>query len=53
MVGGQHLHVERAGGEFLHRLLGAGHAGGPVHVAIRAGHVVHHTYPDDGTDLGA
>ena len=53
MIGGQHVDVERAGGELLHRLFRADHAGRAVDVAIGAGHVVHHTDADHRLRLGA
>jgi hypothetical protein len=52
MIGGQHVHVERAGGELLHRLFRTDHAGRAVDVAIGAGHVVHHTDADHRPRLG-
>jgi len=52
VIGGQNIHVETAGGEFLYCLSGAGDAGGAVDVAIRTGLVIDNADPDDRPGLG-
>jgi hypothetical protein len=52
VIGGQNLHVETAGGEFLNCLSGAGDAGGAVDVAIRTGLLIDNADPDDRPGLG-
>src|SRR5205807_1202915 len=53
VVRGQNFDIEVAGGELLHRLAGADHAGGSVDVAIRARLVVDDADADHWFRLGA